>query len=217
MKSYKYILFDWDGCLAKTLDIWLWAYKKVIKDRGISLEHISDFQIVNKSFGKWEDGLANLGAKDAKRAYEESIELVISKFAKVSLYSGAAEILKKFDKKAKEMALLTSSYRSWIQKPLDYHNIRKYFRAFITKDDMIKGKPDPEIIFKAINLLRGKKESTIIIGDSYHDVRAGHNAGIKTVIFYPKENEKFYTLKELQKERPDYFIRDLSDLIEIVD
>jgi hypothetical protein len=34
MKHYKYILLDWDGNLARTLDIWLAALKTPLEKRG---------------------------------------------------------------------------------------------------------------------------------------------------------------------------------------
>jgi hypothetical protein len=34
MKSYKYILLDWDGNPARTLDLWLDALRKGLEKRG---------------------------------------------------------------------------------------------------------------------------------------------------------------------------------------
>jgi beta-phosphoglucomutase-like phosphatase (HAD superfamily) len=37
MKSYEYILFDWDGNLVKTLDVWLIATKAPLENRGVQV------------------------------------------------------------------------------------------------------------------------------------------------------------------------------------
>lgn len=34
MKKYEYILLDWDGNLAKTLDVWLVAWRTVLNENG---------------------------------------------------------------------------------------------------------------------------------------------------------------------------------------
>lgn len=61
-----------------------------------------------------------------------------------------------------------------------------------------------------------KKGETTIVGDLYHDIQCGKNAGIKTCAFYPSENEKFYTLEEIQKENPDRLITCFKGLIGIL-
>ena len=62
MKHYNYILFDWDGCLAKTLDIWLEAYKQIFSEYGIYPE---DNFITQQIFGDW-NGPSKVGIKDVE-------------------------------------------------------------------------------------------------------------------------------------------------------
>ena len=44
MKEYKYILLDWDGNLAKTLDVWLVAIRTFLLNNDIRLP---DIEILN--------------------------------------------------------------------------------------------------------------------------------------------------------------------------
>lgn len=216
MFNFKYILFDWDGCLSKTLDIWLDAYKKVVIKRGIDISKMSNFEFVGKSFGKWAQGFANLGVTDPDQAYKEAIDITMRNYANAELYSGAEGVLIELKNKGKKMALLTSSYRSWIEKPLRFHNLESYFDIILAKDDVRNGKPDPEIVFQALEKMGGNKDESLIIGDSDLDVKAGKAAGVSTVIFYPPNNERFYKRQDLEKENPDYIITDLQELLKLV-
>jgi len=216
MSRFNYILFDWDGCLSKTLDIWLDAYKKVVIKRGIDISKMSDFEFVEKSFGKWAQGFANLGVTDPDQAYKEAIDITMRNYANAELYSSAEEVLIELKNKGKKIALLTSAYRSWIEKPLKLYNLEHYFDAILAKDDVIKGKPDPEIVIKALEIIKGNVDESLIIGDSDLDIKAGKAAGIKTVIFYPPENERFYKRQELEEENPDYLITNFQELLKIV-
>lgn len=65
MKTYHHILLDWDGSLAKTLDIWLFAIRTPLENRGI---HISDKQIAVQCFGRSTEGYAKLGITDVDAA-----------------------------------------------------------------------------------------------------------------------------------------------------
>lgn len=216
MGKFQYILFDWDGCLAKTLDLWLSTYKKVCEDRGIKLQHFTDQEIVEKSFGKWAQGLANLGVKDPEKAYEEAVNVVMKSYRTVDLYPGAKEILKKLRNGNKKIALHSSSYRSWIEKPLKYHLLNVYFDYIVPRDDVKRGKPDPEQILRIIHFFSAKKDECLVVGDSDLDIKASTNAKVSVALFYPKEHKKFYSFQELKKEKPEYVIKSLLDLERIV-
>jgi pyrophosphatase PpaX len=211
---YKYILLDFDGTIAKTLDLWLNTYKELLRERNLFIP--KDLDIVNKAFGKWAQGLANLGIHDSEEAYEESKSKVYSKYENVDMYDGVIDLLENLKKTNKKVALLSSSAKDRVSMAIVSLGLTKYFDIVLTKDDVINGKPDPEIFNKALDKLEGIKENAIIVGDSYHDIRGGKNAGIKTVAYYPKENHKFYSRDELEKENPDYIISDLKELIKIV-
>ena len=211
---YKYILQDFDGTIAKTLDLWLNMYKDLLKARKIEIP--SDKQIVNKAFGKWGPGLAALGIKDSEEAYDEAKSKVYENYTKVDLYDGAREILEYFKSKNKKVALLSSSAKDRVVNAVNSKGLSKYFDLILTKDDVTNGKPDPEIFLKALKILNGNKEEAVVIGDSYHDIQGGKNAGVATVAFYPKENEKFYTRGEIEKEKPDFIATDLNSIIKLV-
>ena len=72
MKKYKLYLYDWDGCLAKTLNIWLDAYKKLFSEYGIQ---ISEQTITTKVFGDWE-GPKKVGIQDNEKFTKELLNLV---------------------------------------------------------------------------------------------------------------------------------------------
>lgn len=67
MKTYKYILLDWDGNLARTLDIWLEACRSVVNKRGV---FPTDEQI-GASFGAFIDHMKEWGVEDTEKAMEQ--------------------------------------------------------------------------------------------------------------------------------------------------
>lgn len=212
--SKEYILLDWDGCLAKTLDIWLKVYKEVVNKRGIEVN--DDLEFVEKSFGKWEKGFEEVGVKDSVEAYKEALQKVEEEIIKVELYPNAKNLLKNLKSKDKKLALLTSSYRHLVSPAVKKYGLQNYFDHIITKDETIKPKPDPWIINSALEQLDGDREQSIIVGDSDHDMLLGKNARVTTVLYYPKHNEKFYRKELVMKHNPNFVISDLLELVKIV-
>ncbi len=212
--SKDYILLDWDGCLAKTLDIWLKVYKEVVNKRGIDVH--DDLEFVGKSFGKWEKGFEEVGVKDSVEAYKEALQKVEEEIVKVKLYPNAKNLLRSLKSKGKKLALLTSSFRHLVYPAIKKHGLQNYFDHIITKDETIRPKPDPWIINSVLEQLGGDKEHSIIIGDSDHDMLLGKNAEVTTVLYYPEHNKRFYRKELVMQHDPDFVISDLLELVEIV-
>jgi pyrophosphatase PpaX len=212
MKSYKYILFDWDGNLAKTLDIWLIATKAPLENRGI---HVSDKTVAIQCFGRPIEGYTELGITDIDAAIDEMDKLAKKLMPEVELYPDALFVLEALKKEGKETALITTSLRNNVHHLLDKYNLHDLFDVTITHEDTEKHKPHPEPLEKALEMLGGTKESAIMIGDSDKDIGAAVNAGVDSILFYPDAHEKFYDLSELQALDPTFTVRDFRQVVEI--
>ena len=215
-KSYKYILFDWDGTLAKTLDVWLDAYKEICGVYNIDISKFDDREVVEIFFGKQGEGYKKFGVEDVDTAYELVKKIVDDKVANVSSYENSAEVLGQLDLKGIKMALHTTSNRNLLYPAIKNLDFEKYFKIILTKDDVQNPKPDPEVVLKELKFLNAKADETVIVGDSDKDIITGKNAGIDTVLFYPESHKKFYREEFLTKEKPTYIIHNLLDLLEIV-
>lgn len=209
--KYKYILFDWDGCLAKTLDVWFYAEKDHLKQYGIE---IPDRDLV-KSFGDWDFG-KKLGVKDNDKFIKELVEDVGLRLKSVELYENVVNLLEVVRGKGIKTAIVTTAKGESIYPAINNYNLKEYFNAVLTAEDVIKHKPDPEIVNKAIELLSATKDETLIIGDGPKDVAAGKAAGITTVSFYPEDNKRYYTEDDIKSFDADFVINDLLDLVKIV-
>ena len=211
--TYNYILFDWDGGLANTLDLWLRSYRKTFKELAFTP---TDREIIKEVFGTWT-GAKKLRVNNLKKFNEKLQENFNSIRDKTKLHDGVKETLLDLKEKGKKLAIVSTSKKQDVVIPiLKREKLENLFDVILGKEDVKEYKPSPEIIYKALELMNGKKEVAIIIGDSGKDVNAGKNAGIATGVFYPKENEYFYTLEEIKSWQPDYMFRDFKQLLTIM-
>ncbi|PIY79970.1 MAG: hypothetical protein COY80_05330 [Candidatus Pacebacteria bacterium CG_4_10_14_0_8_um_filter_42_14] len=210
--KYKYLLFDWDGCLAKTAEVWLDAYVKVFATYGVNptLE-----EIVSKVFGDWE-GPAKLGIPDNDEFFEKMMPIIDKGIETVGLYPGAKEMLEESRARGARIALVSSSVRRHLDMAFANNEIKDYFEIIISGEDVEKHKPDPEVIYKALDFFKADKSEAVIIGDTKSDLLAGKNAGIDSILFYPESHKILYDKKTLLEFQPTHVISELGEILDLL-
>ena len=210
MKQYDYFLLDWDGNLAKTLDLWLVACREPLIKRGID---VTDAQI-GASFGAFIEHMLEWGVQDPEVAMEEADQIAKLALPNVELYPDALGVIEKLNERGKKLALITTSPHENIEHILEKYDMKKLFNVVIAGDDVTRHKPHPESLEKALELMHGDKSKAVMIGDSDKDLGAAQNFGIDSILFFPVEHNKFYDIKKLKKLNPTYIVDDFQQILE---
>jgi len=218
MKKYNYILLDWDGNIAHTLNLWPDALGEVLEKRGHSLTHQ---QLVASTWGfvAYVTEHTDISTEEATRAMEEANEIVTSRLPSVELFPDAPEVLAELKAKGKHLALITTSQRRMVVPVLKKFGIYELFEAIITDDDVTKEqrKPHPKPLLMALEKMGGSPEESIMVGDRDKDIVGGHNAGTDSVLFCSVEHQQHYSLDKLMEHHPTYVISEFRDLLKVVD
>ena len=80
------------------------------------------------------------------------------------------------------MAISSAAIPFNISFVLDNLNLRPYFRAIVSADDVVHGKPHPEAFLKAAAALAVPPADCIVFEDVPKGAEAAHNAGMKAVV-----------------------------------
>ena len=209
ISKYDYFLFDWDGCLAKTLEVWLQAYKTTYAEFGINP---TDQEIAHH-FGDWQ-APKHFGIENVQDCVDRVVKLANEQLKQVTLYDGAAELLHCLKDKQKKLALLSSSEKKVLDWGIDHNNLQNIFDIIVSGDDVVNHKPPPEVIEKGLSALDADKERAVMIGDSHKDLEAAKNAGVASVLIYPKSHELFYDFKQLKGYVPTYIFSGFEEFME---
>lgn len=207
-QRYPFLFFDWDGCLADTLALWLQAYRAALGRRGLEPE---ERVILRELFNDW-NGPERFGVPDAPRFVEEVAGYLESRAAAVGLNPHAGETLAALKARGNRLALLTASRRRFVQPVLESAGIAGLFDLMLTVEDVRRHKPDPEVLFKALERLGASAGEALLVGDSDKDIQAGRAAGVATALYLPPHNLRFYDREDLLRHGPDYVLRDFRDL-----
>jgi pyrophosphatase PpaX len=130
----------------------------------------------------------------------------------VKEFVGVMETIETLKKKGYKLAIVTTKREDVAFKGLRLMNLDPFFDVMIAYDHVKKVKPDPEPIFLALEKLNSKPEETLMVGDNFHDVLAGKNAGTKTAGVAWTIKGRDY----LAKFDPDYMLENMTDLLTIL-
>lgn len=96
------------------------------------------------------------------------------------LYDGVKETLGMIKERNDISCVLTNKPEAVTLRSLEIFGIRDYFFHVLCPENLTKGKPSPEGIFKCMEVTGAAAEYTVMIGDSAADIDAGNAAGVHT-------------------------------------
>jgi phosphoglycolate phosphatase len=129
-------------------------------------------------------------------------------------FPNIAETLKKLSEKAK-LALTTrrSVSSEEVIAELKRFDLARYFQNVVTSRDTKNPKPSPEALIKCSEQLGVNIQDCIVVGDSVVDIRAGKNAGARTVAVL----SGIFSREELKWEKPDLILENINELPDFLD
>lgn len=209
-QSAPTLLFDFDGTLGRSLHHWSEAFREAFIEVGISM---TSHEAIQGCFHMSREELIEAHNLDNLPTLRARIrELAKKRMPLVEAYPDVHQTLQSLYKQSIILAVVTNSSRAHVEPVLRRWGVQKYFRAIISLDDVTKGKPSPEPIHTALNLISTDITNAWMIGDSVVDIEAGHAAGVKTIAFSPPENHQFVSPKKLHATKPTALIASYNEL-----
>jgi pyrophosphatase PpaX len=132
--------------------------------------------------------------------------------AMVKEFVGVIETLQVLKEKGYKLGIVTTKRHDVALKGVNLLKLDSFFDVVIAYDHVKKVKPDPEPIYLALEKLQSVPEEALMVGDNYHDVLAGKNAGTKTAgVAWTIKGREY-----LAKYEPDYMLENMTDLLTIL-
>ena len=92
MKRYRYILFDWDGTIGKTLNIWSDALQATLSKKGFSYNEAA----IGANYELFRTQFKHLGNETLDDIVEEALVISNSQIPSVILYDARCRYLLRF-------------------------------------------------------------------------------------------------------------------------
>ncbi len=165
-----------------------------------------------------ETALAQEGRRE-EEVYETYRKLFADSVGKARLQKGALEILRVLKEAGLKVGIATMRYtRSVVASELKALGVDPYVEVFLTREDLGFGKTlgsleetvgqRVKLVSKALDKLGLGVEEAFLVGDSWWDLRAGKQLGMKTVLVLTG----FSSHNDFSSERPDLTVQSLDGL-----
>jgi beta-phosphoglucomutase len=181
----KAFLFDLNGTMIDDMPYHIKAWHKILNDLGAN---ISENETMYQCYGKNDELLERVFP--ARFSQAEKDEITVTKEAAyklaylphLKLIDGLDIFLQEAKERKIKMAIGSAAIKSNIDFVLDNLNIRYYFDAIISADDVILSKPNAETYLKCATLLNVQPHECIVFEDVPKGVESATNAGMKAVV-----------------------------------
>ncbi|MFB6468600.1 pyrophosphatase PpaX [Cytobacillus sp. Hz8] len=130
----------------------------------------------------------------------------------VEEFDGVYDTIQSLKDKGFKLGIVSTKMYDVILKGLHLTKLHSFFDCIIGLDQVVKAKPNPEPIYKALDLLEANTEEALMVGDNYHDILGGKNAGTKTAGVSWSIKGRDY----LQQFKPDFMLENMRDLLPIL-
>ncbi|MHA1238973.1 MAG: HAD family hydrolase [Candidatus Odinarchaeia archaeon] len=185
----KGVVFDLDGTLVAFKIEYMKAKKEVeeyLRSLGIP-EHLFNKTPIFTGLIKILDFLKKKGVTDNELSLiKQRVNEIASKYEfdaanKTSLLPGVKEVLEYIKKRGLKIGLFTINQRKVVEYLLNKMNIKHYFDAVVTRDDVDEPKPSSKHLIAVLEKLNLKPEEVLVVGDHPIDFDAANKMGATTI------------------------------------
>jgi pyrophosphatase PpaX len=205
------ILFDLDGTLINTNELIIASFLHTLEKyypNQYKREHVIPFMgpTLTESFTTVDESRV----EELIAEYRQFNIAMHDEF--VEEYETVYETVETLHNKGYKIGIVTTKARNVVEMGLNFSRLKQFFDTVITIEDVKSPKPHPEPIQLALNKLNSTPEETIMVGDNYHDIVGGQNAGTKTAgVAWSLKGKEF-----LASYKPDYMFEKMSDILPIL-
>jgi len=205
MNKIKAILFDMDGVLIEAKDWHYEALNEALKLFGceISLyDHLVTFDgLPTKDKLNMLSSLGKL-PKDLhpiinRMKQKHTMRMILNKCKPLFAHQYA---LSKLHSEGYKMAVCSNSIRKSVEVMIQQAGLDKYFKFYVSNEDVTKGKPDPEMYTKAIEKMNLLPKDCLILEDNENGIRAAKASGAHLLKIGEVTDVTYLNIKERIKE-----------------
>jgi HAD superfamily hydrolase (TIGR01509 family) len=183
MKRYDSYIFDLDNTLVDSRSGYEEAFIIAFREYGIPYDPTMYNEYIRTplslTFSKYYP--------NSPCRYRDFVSVIISTYEKtclngVKLFPDAERCLERLSSAGCGLGIVSNSYMPQITDILQKLGLDDLFSSVVGQDRVVFPKPDPEPVLLCISEMGALPESTVMVGDSVNDVRAGKGAGISSIL-----------------------------------
>jgi HAD superfamily hydrolase (TIGR01509 family) len=180
----KAVVFDFDGLMFNTEEIFNRSGQELLRRRGLEMTpELLALMMGRRSDEAFPLMIAALGLSEspAELRAEERVIFQDLLWTHVAPMPGLFELLSHLEQRAIPKGVATSSRRAYIESVLRKFELVERFDLLLTSEDVVEGKPHPEIYLTAARRLGVRPAEMLVLEDSENGTRSAAAAGAVAV------------------------------------
>lgn len=211
----KAVIFDMDGVISDTQTghSRVWSEALALYGIKISPEEITLRYAGAKSREIFTEILKQYGLeKYVEDALREKDRLHALRAGKSVLpIRGVRVLIKKLQRDGRDLAVASGGGRENVEWVLEQLKLREFFPVVTTADDVMHGKPSPDLFLLAAKMMSRDPADCIVIEDSRNGMLAAHLAGMHCVgLVSNRDDHENYPADQLVESLTELDLRDFD-------
>ncbi len=185
------VLFDMDGVLTDSIDLWFGAVTTVFVDYfNINPPREKFNKLLHKSTREMVEGIAGLSTPSPELVHKltSMVDTCFEKemIPKLKPIANAEKLVKELFTRNYKLGVVTNGSEITSKKMIKQLGLLNYFE-YIFGTNGEKPKPEPDLFLKALKRFDVLANECVYIGDSYTDLLASDKAGIHFIYYQNRE------------------------------
>jgi len=211
MLNYKGVIFDCDGILLDSMQMWMRADADFLISMGIKprpdlMSYIRPLSSLEAAeFLRIEYGIP-WSTEQINAARNRTLEEYY--FHKTTLKADIAPFLEELRKRGAKMCVATATDKYLVEAALKRCGISEYFMKIFTCGEENTSKSSPDIYIRAAAFLGTKISDTLVVEDALHAIKSAKKAGFPVAAVYDQAEDDH---QDEIKELCDYYLGKTED------
>lgn len=180
------VIFDIDGLMIDSERVSQRSWTQVMKAAGYQLSE----EIYLKMIGRTEKDVKHILAdafgadfpfEEMYRQREVCFREMIARDG-IPLKPGLINLLTQVDALGLKKAVASSTYAMLAELKMASAGIRGYFQVIVTGDEVVNGKPAPDLFLAAARRIGVEPQNCLVLEDSQAGIQAAHAAGMYSIL-----------------------------------
>ncbi len=184
--SFEAVVFDNDGLLLDTEEVWTRAEEDLFRRHGATFTVEHKKTLIGTSFetaAQLLEAMLDRPGQGAQLLAELQAFVLEEANAGVPARPGALELLEALAQAGVPLAVASNSERPFVERTLRSVGLLEDgpFRAVVSASDVARGKPEPDLYLRACELLGAEPSRCAALEDSVPGVTSARAAGLYTI------------------------------------
>ena len=195
MTAIAAVVFDLDGVLIQSEEVWDTVRERFTRERGGRYDDEIQRAMMGMSSTEWSRFLhETAGVPDSPRAINDAVvRRMLAAYAEhLPLIDGAVEAVERLAD-AYTLGMASSSNRPLIDAVLHAAGLTGQFAATVSSEEVVRGKPAPDVYLEAARRLGVDPKDCAAVEDSHGGIRSAKAAAMRVIAIpnpsYPPDEE----------------------------